>query len=146
MRVALFYGLLLAVVALAFWRGRREERTAATICVAGTLFTALASALAGDRFRQFEPMAFAVDVLVLLSFFAIALRSDRFWPLWVAGLQLTAASVHLLKLLEPALMSFVFRAALAFWSYPILLIIAVAALRTPRIERWRAARQLPAKS
>lgn len=31
----------------------------------------------------------------------------------------------------------VFGAALAFWSYPILLLIALGALRTPTIERCR---------
>jgi hypothetical protein len=66
-----------------------------------------------------------------------ALRSARFWPLWVAGLQLTATSVHLLKLLHPDLMSFVVGAALAFWSYPILILIGIGAWRTAMVERWR---------
>jgi hypothetical protein len=79
---------------------------------------------------------------VLASFTFIALRSTRFWPMWVAGLQLVATSVHLLKLLSPALMGLVFGAALAFWSYPILLIIAVGAWRTHLIERWRAAHDI----
>ena len=47
--------------------------------------------------RRFHPVDYSgletsdliVDTFVLVSFVLIALRSDRFWPLWVAGLQLT---------------------------------------------------------
>ena len=94
------------------------------------------------RFSEFDTAAFLIDCFVFLSFVWIALRSDRFWPMWVAGLQLTATSVHLLKLLEPELMRFVFGAALAFWSYPILLLIGIGAWRTTLVERWRAQHRL----
>ena len=30
-------------------------------------------------------------------------------------------------------------AALAFWSYPILILIGIGAWRTPTVERWRSA-------
>lgn len=137
MRVALFFTILALVVLLSWWRGRTEERQAAFICVAGTALTHLADPSLHTRFADFDLYGFLVDVAVLLAFTAIALRSSRFWPLWVAGLQLTATSVHLLKLIEPDLMRFVFGAALAFWSYPILLLIAVGALRADLIDRWR---------
>jgi hypothetical protein len=69
---------------------------------------------------------------VLVAFVAIALRSDRFWPLWVAGLQLTISMSHFLKAVEPHLMPLAYAAAERFWSYPTLIIIAVAAWRQHR--------------
>lgn len=142
MRVLIYYCLLIAVVVLAFWRGRQEERWAAAVCVAGTATTVLVSRFVHDPFGRFEMLAFGIDLAVLVAFLVIALRSDRYWPLWVAGLQLTGTTVHLLKILEPDLMPFVFAAALAFWSYPILLLIGVGAWRTHIVERWRRARPL----
>ena len=141
-RIALFIALLLSVVALAWVRGREDERFAALTCLVGTVLTNLVGQSLATRFLAFDLSSFLVDVGVLLAFLFIALRSTRFWPIWVAGLQLTATTVHLLKLINPDLLSFVFGAALAFWSYPILIVIALGAWRTDAIERWREDLQL----
>jgi len=138
MRVGTYYLLLIVVVALSFLRGREDERWAATTCVFGTVLTVMLSGALSHRYAEFNPVLFFIDLLVFGSFLTIALRSTRFWPMWVAGLQLTATSVHLLKLINPDLMRFVFGAALAFWSYPILLLIGIGAWRTTMIERWRS--------
>ncbi|NJC05169.1 hypothetical protein GGQ97_000962 [Sphingomonas kaistensis] len=139
MRVAFFYLLLFVLVAVSFWRGRTDERVAAGVCVGGTLLTVFVGNKLAIDHSYFDLAAFGVDVLVLAAFLAIALRSDRFWPLWVAGLQLTTTSVHFLMILSPRLPGGIFGAALAFWSYPILFLIGIGAWRTPWIERWRAA-------
>ena len=136
-RVSFFYLMLGSVVALAFWRGRKDERLAAAACVVGTVLTVSAGDALHVRFANFDVLAFLVDLGVFLSFLAIALRSERFWPLWVAGLQLTATTIHPLMAVAPDLSGRVFGTALAFWSYPILLLIAIGAWRTRMIERWR---------
>lgn len=137
MRVLFFYLLLAGLVALTFWRGRSDERMAAGVCVGGTLLTVLVGNQLSVHSSIFDLAAFLVDLLVLAAFLAIALRSDRFWPLWVAGLQLTTTTVHLLMILSPKMPGGIFGYALAFWSYPILILIAVGTCRTPLIERWR---------
>lgn len=141
-RIAFFITLLLSVVALAWTRGRTDERIAALTCLLGTILTNLIGHSLATRFLSFNLSTFLVDVGVLLAFLYIALRSTRFWPMWAAGLQLTGTTVHLLKLINPDLLSFVFGAALAFWSYPILIVIALGAWRTDAIERWRRELQL----
>jgi hypothetical protein len=94
------------------------------------------------RYHRIEAIVFLIDLAVFGIFLVIALRSDRFWPLWVAGLQLTSMSVHLINILHPDLMRFVIGVALAFWSYPILLIIGIGAWRTHHVEGWRRRTQL----
>jgi hypothetical protein len=69
---------------------------------------------------------------VLTAFVFIALNSDRFWPLWVAGLQLVTSFAHFLKALDPGLVPQAYGAAVRFWSYPILIILAVATWRGHR--------------
>jgi len=77
-----------------------------------------------------------VDLGVLAAFVAVALRSKRFWPLWVAGLQLTTSIGHLLKGIDQDLLPRAYGAALQFWSYPILLILAVGTYRShQRVRR-----------
>ncbi|WP_205481156.1 hypothetical protein [Sphingomonas arenae] len=133
LRVAFFYLLLLAVVWLAFRRGDRETRAAGLVALTATLLSAASVRLLGGG-QPVEAAVAMVDLAVLALFVAIALRSNRFWPLWVAGLQLTTVLAHLLRMLSPDLVYFAYQAAMRFWSYPILFIIAAAALRTRRYE------------
>ena len=73
-----------------------------------------------------------VDVAVFLGFTWVALRSERFWPLWIAGLQLTAIFGHVLKAIDVQLFARAYAAALVFWAYPMLIILAIGTWRGQR--------------
>lgn len=125
-----YWIVLLAVAGYAFARGRIDERWAAAICIAATIGTKLAHSPLGDRFSHVEVGVMVVDLLALAGFTAIALRSDRFWPLWVAGLQLTTILAHLFKVADLDLIPKVYAAAARFWVYPIFLIIFIGTWRS----------------
>jgi hypothetical protein len=135
-RLIVYNALLIGACGYAWFRGRSDERITAAACVIATFASfALVTEL---RFSGVEFGVLAVDLATLGVFVAVALRSERFWPLWVSGLQLTASVAHLLKLIEPSLMPFAYAAAETIWSYPILIILAVG---TWRVRRYQ---QLPA--
>jgi hypothetical protein len=73
-----------------------------------------------------------IDLAVLATFVFVALRSSSFWPLWVAGLQLTSSMAHLMKAVDFQLLPEAYGAAAALWSYPILIILAVGTWRHHR--------------
>jgi hypothetical protein len=127
------YYFFLAVLALtcgyALWRGRSDERIVASICLLATLATRFAISPLSARYSGLEYGLLVIDLLMLVAFVAIALRSQRFWPLWVAGLQLTNSMAHLMKAIELDLLPVAYRAAAVFWSYPILLILAIGTWR-----------------
>ena len=125
----IFGPLLLAVCVYAWWRGGPDERIVAATCLAGTVATLLAISPLKQRYAGVEEGLMLVDVAVLAGFIAVALRSERFWPLWVAGLQLTTSIGHLLKGVDQELLPRAYGAALQFWSYPILLILAAGTFR-----------------
>lgn len=128
-----FFRILLVLVALyAFFRGSRDERQVALICVTGALFTHLVISPLHQRFEGVETPVMIVDLAVFAGFLAVALRSDRFWPLWVAGLQLTTMFGHALKALDSTLFPRAYGAALYFWAYPIILILAIGTWRHQR--------------
>lgn len=131
----IYHALLLAVCAYAFLAGRQDERLAAAICLVATLATRLVLSPMTSRYSQVEAGVFLVDLLVLLGFTTIALRSDRFWPLWVAGLQLTTIIAHLFKVVDLDLIPKVYAAAARFWVYPIFLIIVVGTWRSHQRRR-----------
>jgi hypothetical protein len=69
----------------AFIRGGRPERIGATANLLGSVLTA------GVRLatpRAWDPMhlaVFAIDIGVTATFFWLAVRTSRFWPIWAFG-------------------------------------------------------------
>lgn len=135
-----FWALLLLTCGYAVWRGEKYERLSGLICIAATVASVLFHSSFGHRYSNIERGDLMIDTLMLVAFVIIALRSDRFWPLWVAGLQLTMSMSHFFKAIEPALLPIAYAAAERFWSYPILIIIFVGAWRQ---HRRRATRRTP---
>lgn len=124
--------ILAAVSAYAFWRGHSDERTAAAICVLATLATHAMMLIAGQTFSHVDIGLLGVDFAAFAAFTVLALRTDRFWPLWVAGFQLTSLVAHLLKAVQLDLMPQAYAAAARFWVYPIFLAIVVGTYRARR--------------
>lgn len=138
-----YYAVLLAVCAYAYLRGQADERLAAATCVVATLATNLVYNPNGS-FASVEIGVLVVDTATLAAFTFLALRTDRFWPLWVAGLQLTTVIAHGIKAVELDLMPQAYAAAARFWVYPIFLIIALGTWRTSRRATARQPEPTPA--
>lgn len=130
-----YWIVLLAVSAYAFWRGHLDERWAAVICIVATIATRLVHSPLTSRFSSVEIGVLVVDGLALGAFTFIALRSDRFWPLWVAALQLTTMFAHILKAVQIDLMPQVYAAAARLWVYPIFAAIIIGTYRSHRRRR-----------
>lgn len=135
----IFGPLLLAVCIYAWLKGGSDERAVAATCLAGTLATVLVISPLRQRYAGVEEGLLLVDLAVLAGFITVALRSRRFWPLWVAGLQLTTSLGHILKGVDQDLLPKAYGAALQFWSYPILLILAIGTYRNHRRMRQASA-------
>lgn len=132
MAPTVFRILLALVVLYAFLRGSRDERTVGLICIAGALTTHIVISPLAQRFEGVETPVLLVDMAVFAGFLLVALRSERFWPLWVAGLQLTTMLGHAMKAIDISLLPRAYGAAMTFWAYPIVLILAVGTWRRHR--------------
>jgi hypothetical protein len=139
MRIIFYWTLLTLTCGYALVRGRRDERVAAMVCIVASLAMPLVLGPFAERYVSVELGAVLVDLGVLAAFVTIALQSERFWPLWIAGLQLTTMLSHVLKTIHLGLMPWAYGAAEHFWSYPILLIIAIGAWRAR--ARWNRDQQ-----
>lgn len=139
-----YWSLLILICAFALWRGRQDERVVALACIGASVASLLVLSTWTVRYSQVELGLLLVDVATLGVFTAVALRSHRFWPLWVAGLQLTTSMAHILKALDLDLLPYAYGAAARFWSYPILIILFIGAWRSHRPPRSQAGSPLGA--
>ena len=133
-----FHLVLFAVCGFALIAGKSDERWVALTCLAASLATRLFISPVADRYSGLEIGVAAVDLATLAAFTAVALRSERFWPLWISGLQLTTSLAHIFKAIDTSLFPIAYAAAGRFWAYPILLILAVGTWR--RLSRDRRSR------
>ncbi|HTG63320.1 MAG TPA: hypothetical protein VL917_01495 [Sphingomicrobium sp.] len=138
-----YWLLLTGVAAYALWRGKGDERAAALVCVVATAASVLVNSPLTRRFAGVETGVLVVDLLTLAAFIAIALRTKRFWPLWVAGFQLTSTFAHVLKAVHFSLVPQVYAAAERLWVYPIFLAIVVGTWRTQQRLRKQPAVLFP---
>jgi cytochrome bd-type quinol oxidase subunit 2 len=130
---AIVYWCLIALVVMVAWRrGSPDSRAVAAICVAASIGSLYQVSPWGAEASPIHPAIAAMDVLTLAAFVFIALRSEYFWPLWIAGLQLTTTMSHMFRIFYPDLVDVAYDAAMRMWSYPLLIILGIAAWRGHR--------------
>ena len=136
LRLLIFNALLLGSCAYAWFRGRSDERLVAAICLVASLASLALISSFQTLYSSLEIGVLTVDIATLAAFTYVALRSERFWPLWISGLQLTTSVAHFFKVIDPTLLPIAYSAAARIWSYPILVILAVGTWRSQRRARY----------
>lgn len=95
--------LLLTLVSVYAWRraGAAEIGGAAIMAIlllASPVYTALNSQ--AGTLENLDLGYLLIDGVVLMAMVSLALVSEKWWPLWLAGAQLIAALSHFVKLLD----------------------------------------------
>ena len=68
-------------------------------------------------------------------FCVLALRADRYWPIWVSALLGLGVLGHLARWAGPDVFPWAYAVVLTIWSYPILAIIAIGTFNHQRRAR-----------
>lgn len=138
-RYLIFWAILLICCGYALLRGRKYERIAALVFIAASVISVAAHFVTDVRYLALDISDVVIDSAVLLTLIAIALWSDRFWPLWAAGFQLVGSMAHVLRMIDVTFAPWGYAVAARFWSYPILIVPFIGAWRQ---HRRRLAEQL----
>jgi hypothetical protein len=131
-----FLILLIATTAYALTFGGTPERIGAALYASACVLSLAVVSALPYRFRSVELGIFIVDVLLFVFFVLLALRANRFWPLWVSGLLGLGVLGHLAMMLRPQVIAWAYAAILSIWSYPILLLVGFGtAAHRSRLKR-----------
>ena len=122
--VAIYYIVLFITVAVAIRRGGPFERWAAYTALIASVLTSAVTPF--PTWTDIEVPIFIIDVLVLLSFWFIALKTQSFWPYWITGWQLIAIFGHIQKFMFSEILARPYSLLSVYISYPILLLIIYA--------------------
>jgi urea transporter len=130
----IFLATLLGTCWFAVVHGGESERWGAAIIFIGAILSLPAQTLFGSDWNSPEYGLLIVDVLALIAFVALALRSNRFWPLWATSFQAIAVVTHLATMADHSILPRAYAIAQPFWGYPMLLALALgtrAVKKTP---------------
>jgi hypothetical protein len=120
-----FFALLFVCCLYAFVAGGAPERLGATAYALACVASSFAFSPLPVQYRSVETGVFIVDVLVFVAFILLALRANRFWPLWVSALLGLGVLAHPARLAGPGAVPWAYQMIMSIWSYPILAIIAI---------------------
>jgi len=120
-----YYIFLFTCCGYAIARGARSEYFGAAIMIFGSLSSLAVGKILGTPWTSMEAEIFAIDIVLLLAFIHLALKSDRFWPMWVTAFQLLTVTIHTAVLVAPQITPWAFATGAVFWAYPTLLALAI---------------------
>ncbi len=119
---------LMSLCGLAVWRGRDEERLA----TAGLLANWALCMVVYRTSEQAQIPVLVFDSALMALYLAIALRSQRYWPLFAAAFQILVVLTHLARLADAGVSGWAYLTALLVWSYLSVFTLAYAAWTAPR--------------
>ena len=122
---------------LALWRGGWPERLAA----AGVLASSLVAPLVAQTIEvnTIDVGYFLTDIALFAILIFIALKSDRWWPLFAAGFDLLAVSTHFALVLSSDILNFTYLSANTLWGYAVVAALGLGILEV-EARRKRQAR------
>ena len=85
-----------------------------------------------------ETIVLMIDAALLLGLVVLALRCDRFWPMWAAAFQSVGTTVHFASMTEAGDYAWAYAVGLIFWSYPVLIALGVGTWLEGRHRRLAA--------
>ncbi len=123
----IYNGLLVMVSGFCIAWGGPAERLGAAVAFGASMLSWLVWTISARHWSGTEYGVLSVDLAVLFAFLAMALKSNRFWPLWATSFQLISVATHAATLVDPDIVPRAYGLAQGFWAYPILLMMAFAA-------------------
>tara|TARA_R110000824_G_scaffold211072_3_gene397027 strand:+ start:11980 stop:12420 length:441 start_codon:yes stop_codon:yes gene_type:complete len=144
MRTLVFIFLLGAICIYALYRGGGPERWVACVVIGMVALDPAVHLFTPLEYATLDPGHLVIDLVAWTGLFAIALRANRFWPLWVVSLQTIALVSHATRLLDVTIQPKAYMIMQIGSSYPLLAALMIGTffhqkrLKAAGIDRpWR---------
>lgn len=130
----IFWLLALLSGGFVWLHGQAEGRRAVVLFLVAALMTGAVQVLHTEWQQTHWPLM-AVDTGYLVATYVFALRSDRYWPLWIAAFQLLTVATHFATIVAPDYLPKIYSAIATFWVVPLLLSMVVGVYLDHRAQQ-----------
>ena len=120
------------VCGFAMWRGGPPERLAGLFLLVANVLTFI---LPDRRWNDVQFNVMWLDIVAFLLFIALALLADRWWTLWLAGLQGLCVMLHLAFWAQMKITSLVYSTGLNIIGYAVFATLLTGTISYVRRER-----------
>lgn len=128
MVAVIFNSLLFASCLFALWRGGLPERTGAAMLLTAAILTYVVVD-PRSSYRHAEWGVFIIDAALLIGLVGLSLRANRYWPLWLAAMQMVTTWSHLGAGMLSQTKPLAYAIASVAWSFPMLILLAAGTYR-----------------
>ena len=128
--MALFVGTLAYAVLFGDW----PERWGAAIFAVAWLLTQISIAGFAPRLTEVNPYVALVDLMLFVALVVLALRCDRYWPVWAASFQIPSLIVTTLTIIGANSDMRVYMNGTAVWAWLQLIALTLATWRYRRTK------------
>jgi hypothetical protein len=140
--IVAFNLLQLAVSGHALLRGGGPERTVALLLLVAAGATLATPMVPGVSYFTLFVAVLWIDLALFVALAAVSAVANRFWPIWMAALQLFAIATHLARAYDPSFWAAAYWLVTTKTAYPMLLLLYIGTVR----HRRRLALGLPERS
>lgn len=120
-----FVALLILCTLYALAAGGAPERIGAAVYALSCAATHVVLEASQVLWRSIEYGVFVLDLAMFAFFCVLAIRADRYWPIWVSALLGLGVLGHLARWAGPDVIPWAYAVILTIWSYPIIASIAI---------------------
>ncbi len=115
--------------------GSTTERVGAAMMIAALALTSLALHLFGTFYQTADIAIIVIDVSLLAGLVALALFSNRSWPLWASAFHMVGTVTHMALLGNAVIAPIAYAHTLGLWYYLTLLSLLVGTINHHRAIR-----------
>jgi hypothetical protein len=132
----LLWTMMVAACSYAVLVGGWEGKCMAAVIAISSLVTAFWDISLGLGGSYVNLARFSINLATLIAMYLIAAYSWRWWPLWVAAVQLNIVVAHLAALFSPPLSTLLSQGPEGFWALPGLALMVLGIFRD-RLWKYR---------
>ncbi len=113
----LFWLMTLSACSYAAILGGWEGKWTTALILSATAGTFVSETVVRLAWHSTNSLVFLVDVALFVGMYLVAVKSRRWWPLWVAAFQLNSIAAHLATVLSPTFSAAVYNGFEGIWAF-----------------------------
>ena len=113
----IFWLLFLGATGYILWKGSPPKHQAIGIMIFGVAATTIAIAAGNHKWLPLNLAVLWIDMIALILFMRLAIRSEDYWPLFLVGWQLATVTIHIASSFAQALIPKAYGIGQGIWAY-----------------------------